>query len=139
MNAVGTSGAGSGASGPGTERWPRRARIRGGDEIRALLRNGIRRRTPHLHVFVAPDRDGDARFGTIVPKHRRTVVERNLLRRRLREIGRRDVLPALRAADWKGEVLVRAGSKAYDVDFAMLRRELLGITEVLCSESSPLG
>lgn len=139
MSAVGTAGEGDGASGLGRERWPRRARIRGGDEIRGLLRHGTRRRTPHLDVFVGTDSRGDARFGTIVPKHRRSVVERNLLRRRLREIGRRDLLPALRAADRKVELLVRARPQAYDGDFATLRRELLGITEALCSESSPLG
>jgi hypothetical protein len=52
----------------------------------------------------SPVSAGDSRFGTIVPKHRRTIVERNRLRRRLREIGRRDVLPALRACGRKGDV-----------------------------------
>jgi ribonuclease P protein component len=123
----------------GGERLPRRKRIRHGEEIRHLLRQGLRRRTPSLDVFVSPVSAGDSRFGTIVPKHRRTIVERNRLRRRLREIGRRDVLPALRACGRKGDVLVRTRPQAYDVDFATLRRELLGITEALCSESSPLA
>jgi ribonuclease P protein component len=130
---------GSGGFTSGGERLPRRRRIRHGDEIRHLLRHGLRRRTTNLDVFVSPVKVGDSRFGTIVPKHRRTIVERNRLRRRLREIGRREVLPTLRASGWKGDVLVRTRPQAYDVDFATLRRELLGITEALCSESSPLA
>lgn len=137
MPAEGAPGDGSGGLPSGRERLRRRGRIRQGDEIRHLLRHGLRRRTSNLDVFVSPRSAGNSRFGTIVPKHRRTIVERNRLRRRLREIGRRDVLTALRACGWEGDVLVRTRPQAYEVDFATLRRELLGITEALCSESSP--
>jgi ribonuclease P protein component len=72
-----------------------------------------------------------------VPRSGRTIVERNRLKRRLREIGRREVLPALDAAGRGGDVLVRTRPRAYDVDFSTLHRELMGITEALCSESRP--
>jgi len=139
MPAEGSPENGSRGFTSGRERLPRRGRIRHGDEIRHILRHGLRQRTSNLDVFVSPVSAGFSRFGTIVPKHRRTIVERNRLRRRLREIGRRDVLPALRACGREGDVLVRTRPQAYDVDFATLRRELLGITEALCSESSPLA
>jgi ribonuclease P protein component len=76
------------------------------------------------------------RYGVVVPKHRHTIVERNLLRRRLREIGRRDVLPALRACPASFDVLVRARPEAYSATFAELRNALVRFTEELCSGAS---
>lgn len=69
----------------------------------------------------------------VVPKHRRTIVERNLLKRRLREIGRTRVLPALREAGLALDVMVRARPEAYDARFQELRDELDQVTEALCS------
>ena len=118
------------------ERLPRKARIRKGAEIVHLLRQGRRRRSPHLEVFFAPSSGDFSRFGTIVPKHRHTVVERNLVRRRLREIGRRTILPTLAESGCTLDVLVRARASAYTVGFPALQAELVGITEGLCSEPS---
>jgi ribonuclease P protein component len=64
---------------------------------------------------------GQSRLAVIVPRHRHTAVQRNLLRRRLREIGRRQVLPVLRPPT---DVAVRARANAYDASFAALQREL---------------
>jgi ribonuclease P protein component len=66
---------------------------------------------------------GHARIGLIVAKHQSSAVARNRLRRRLREIWRRDVraaVPALPAWD----VVVRARREAYQATFAELRAEL---------------
>jgi ribonuclease P protein component len=55
-----------------------------------------------------------------VPKHKHTSVERNRLKRRLRELVRTELLPALRSGS-PVDVVVRAGSDAYDASFEELR------------------
>ena len=59
----------------------------------------------------------------VVPRHAHTAVRRNQLRRRIREIGRRYVLPAL---DQPTDVGVRARPGAYDTPFVQLRMEIVG-------------
>jgi ribonuclease P protein component len=63
-------------------------------------------------------------------------VDRNVVKRRLREIGRRRVLPALDAAGVAADVLVRARRSAYDTDFAGLEREVMAAVEDLWSPKS---
>jgi len=70
----------------------------------------------------------------IVPKHRRRIVDRNRLKRRLREIARTEVLPYLRESGRNLDVLVRAKREAYAVGYATLRAEVRGVAEALCSE-----
>jgi len=70
---------------------------------------------------------GHARLGLIVPLHQSTAVARNRLRRRLREILRRDVLHTLPAVD----LVIRARRSAYTASFAALRAELTGAVETL--------
>ena len=130
------AGAGSGDGAGSRHRFPRAARIRRGVEIRELLRRGERTRASHLEVFWAQDPARGPRFGTIVPKHGHTVVERNLVRRRLKEIGRTHVLPELRSCGRTLAVLVRARPSAYGSSFSTLHDELARITEGLCSEPS---
>lgn len=72
----------------------------------------------------------------IVPKHGRRIVDRNLLKRRLREIGRRDLLPRLAQANAGADVLVRARRTAYGVEYEVLRSELLETLETMWSQSS---
>ncbi|GMR14015.1 MAG: hypothetical protein BMS9Abin29_2243 [Gemmatimonadota bacterium] len=69
-----------------------------------------------------------------MPKHRHRIVERNRLKRRLREIARTEVLPFLREAGRNLDVLVRARREAYSVGYATLRAEVRGVAEALCSE-----
>jgi ribonuclease P protein component len=88
------------------------------------MRRGKRERTGHLDVFIAPSPVSHSRFGTVVPKHGHEIVERNRLRRRLREVGRCRVLPALREEGQTVDVLVLAHRRAYEADFATLRDEL---------------
>jgi ribonuclease P protein component len=58
--------------------------------------------------------------GLIVPKHKRSGVERNRLKRRLREIVRIDVLAALAPID----LVIRARPEAYEASMMMLRSEV---------------
>jgi ribonuclease P protein component len=67
-----------------------------------------------------PNRAGRPRTGIIVPRFQHTAVARNRLRRRLREILRRDVLGHLPCVD----LVVRAKRSAYAASFADLRAEL---------------
>ena len=68
---------------------------------------------------------GHARIGLIVAKHRSSAVARNRLRRRLREIWRRDIRPAVPPLpSW--DVIIRARREAYGATFEQLRGELRG-------------
>ena len=67
----------------------------------------------------------------IVPKHGHTIVARNRLRRRLREIGRLEVLPRLDTLSRELDFLVRARREAYDASFQRLRNQLVKLTEEL--------
>lgn len=113
---------------------PRGARIRLGSEIRGLLERGKRKRTANVDVFFAASPASRSRLGLVVPKHGREIVERNKLKRRLREIGRREVLPALDAAGIRGDVLIRARARAYDAGFDELALEVKAAVEGLCSQ-----
>ena len=68
-----------------------------------------------------------------MPKHKHRIVERNLVKRRLREIGRMEVLPHLDAAERPLDLMVRARPEAYGASFEALRDELVELTEGLCS------
>jgi ribonuclease P protein component len=65
----------------------------------------------------------------IVPRFAHTAPQRNQLRRRVREICRRSVLPVLPAPL---DVAVRTRPRAYDARFELLRAEIVGI---LCPSS----
>ena len=115
---------------------PRAARITASAEIRALFRRGKRRKTRHLDAFISPSPVAFARWGVVVPKHKHEIVERNRLKRRLREAARTVVLPALGNSGLALDVLVRARPEAYTAGFDELRRELAELTEELCSRAS---
>jgi len=100
-----------------------------------LLAKAKRQRTASLDVYVAASSAARSRFGLIVPKHGRRIVDRNLLKRRLREIARREILPSLEGRAHT-DVLVRARTSAYDLEFDALARELKDAVEGLCSRAS---
>jgi ribonuclease P protein component len=121
---------------PGGERLPRVARIHRGSEIRELLRRGRRERGDFLEVFSASTTGEGPRFGVVVPRYRHKVVKRNLLRRRLRELGRTMVLPRFRREGKDTDLLVRTRPRAYGASFSELRDELIRLTDRLCSDVS---
>ncbi len=92
------------------------------------MTEGKRRRTDHLDLFTRTSPAGCSRLAVIVPRHSHTAVQRNRLRRQLREIGRRRVLPVLAEPT---DVAVRARANAYGAPFAVLLTELL----TLCPSS----
>ena len=117
------------AGAPGRFRLPAESRITRTLEIRALLRKGKRKKTSHLDVFFLSSGNTEPRFGLVVPKHRKRVVDRNKVKRRLREIGRRELLPRMRERGQAGDLLIRARREAYEASYHQLRREMIEIAE----------
>lgn len=76
------------------------------------------------------------RVAAIVPKHGRTIVQRNRLKRRLREAFRLALLPPCRDRGTELDVLVRARPEAYDLSFGDLRQEIESLARELCSHAS---
>jgi len=71
-------------------------------------------------VFWIPNDLGHPRLGLVVPKYGATAVARNRLRRKLREIARRSVLPELASID----VVLRPRVSAYEAKFRDLAADL---------------
>jgi ribonuclease P protein component len=59
----------------------------------------------------------------IVPRHGHSAVDRNTLKRRVREIVRLQILPSLSSVD----LVIRARPSAYAVPFALLGTELADV------------
>ena len=87
----------------------------------------------HLDAYVVASPAGRARFGLIVPKHGRRIVDRNRLKRRLRELARIVVLPALWENRRNLDVLVRVRREAYRAGFGQLEKEMCQVAEWACS------
>jgi ribonuclease P protein component len=130
----------------GGEGFGRAVRITGSEEIRDLLRRGKRRKTRHLDVFISTSPVSHARMGIVVPKPRMktsptgrrvraAAVQRNRLKRRLREIGRTVLLPLLERGGQRADVLVRARPEAYLASFGDLREELSEVADWICSSA----
>lgn len=119
--------------------FPRERRIHRAAEIRAIVAGGRRAEGPNLrvHASIDPERNVPARATVVVPRFGRTAVERNRLKRRLREIARIEMLdaPELRGAAF----VVRARRGAYGRTFAELRRELLRILHDLPGRGAHAG
>jgi ribonuclease P protein component len=89
-----------------------------------------------LDVFDSPSPAAFPRVGVVVPKHRRTAVQRNRVKRRLREVLRQEVLPRLEAGGCARDVVVRARREAYDATYTQLRDELVRWVERRCPRDS---
>lgn len=86
-----------------------------------MQQRGRRRRLPHLDLLWTNNEAGHSRMGLIVPRFQSSAVARNRLRRRLRELWRRELMAEVPAWD----VVIRARREAYDAGFDELRAELL--------------
>ena len=81
--------------------------------------------TAHFEVRASESLFSQGRIGVIVPKFGHTIVDRNKLRRQVREIARTTLLPALGPRD----ILIKALSSAYGTEFQQLRDELAAVAD----------
>lgn len=88
-------------------------------------------RTEYIDVRTLVSPLSYPRVGIVVPRFQQTIVERNRLRRRLRELVRTRLLPFIPPQD----VLLRAGPRAYGKPFAVLESEIRSIAGALARES----
>lgn len=103
---------------PAGRSFPRAARIRNTRDILALLRHGRRCRAGPIDLYFRENSEGRPRVTVIVPKHGHSSVERNKLKRRIREIVRRDWLARRWTEGASTDLLVRTGRRAYDMSYA---------------------
>ena len=92
-----------------------------------MKRAGRRLRTEHLEVRTVASLLSHVRLAVIVGKHRHTIVERNRLRRRLRELARVRLIPFYSELD----VVIRTLPTAYDASFSVLTDEIDQISRQL--------
>jgi ribonuclease P protein component len=96
-------------------------------DLDRVRRQGKRFRTSHLEVRQLASLLRHSRVGLIVPKHRHGSVERNLVKRRLRDAVRRALWPVLHTADAQGapsDLVVWATPSSYTVTFDALLGEV---------------
>jgi len=65
--------------------------------------------------------------GLVIPRFKHTAVLRNLLKRRLRELARTELLPASLAVD----LVIRIRPDAYDATFVQLTTDIKSVLERL--------
>lgn len=99
-----------------------------------MKKAGRRLRTEHLDVRATDSLLSHARVTVIVAKHGHTIVDRNRLRRRLRELARTRMIPNLGGID----VVVRSLSSAYETSFDELTAEVAKIAQELSSKAERL-
>jgi ribonuclease P protein component len=105
--------------------YPRARRLTRPAEFDAVRERGRRVRAEHLDVRVLVAEEGAAaRVGIIVPRHKHSAVDRNRLKRRLRELVRTRLLPTLPPTV---HLVVRARREAYADAFDGLARQVDGI------------
>lgn len=83
--------------------------------------------TEHLEVRASASLLLHPRVGVVVPKYRHTIVSRNRVRRRLRELARLRLLPTLGNVD----LLLRAKPPAYATTFEQLASDVEAISRWL--------
>ena len=106
--------------------FTRRQRLTRGADLQATTRDGKRIRTAFLDVRVVLTPRQHSRVGFVVPKHGRSAVRRNRLKRSLRELTRLTILGALRASEAGSgmDIVMRALPAAYAASFETLRAEV---------------
>jgi ribonuclease P protein component len=85
-----------------------------------VAREGKRIRATHLDVRAVASPRGHPRVGIVVPRYSGSAVDRNRLKRRLRELVRTRLLPTAPSVD----VVVRARPKAYAASFGALEADV---------------
>jgi ribonuclease P protein component len=94
--------------------------------LQRIAREGKRFRTTSLDIRVVVTPNQHSRIGFIVPKHGRSAVHRNRLKRALRESTRHTILGVLRTSKaGRGmDIVIRALPTAYAASFGALRDEV---------------
>lgn len=118
-----------------SERLTRANRLGRVSDIRHCQVTGQRRRSRYLEIMWADNSTGHPRMGLIVPKFQSSAVARNRLRRRLREVWRREIAPM--QPSW--DLLVRAKREAYAAPYAALRAELVAWRDATVPPASRHG
>jgi len=116
----------SGAQPASRHKFTRAQRLSRSLDIEFVRKAGKRVKSGLMDVRVTASPSSCARVGIVVPKYGHVIVERNKLRRRVREIVRIRMLPALQSIP-PTDVLVKALPKAYSASFDVLEREIDGI------------
>ena len=75
------------------------------------------------------------RLGVVVPKLGYRIVDRNRIKRQVREIGRRKALPRLRHHKPELDILVRIRRPAYRATYAELESAMLRGVEAACLDT----
>ena len=84
-------------------------------------------------MFFVSSPAGRPRIGIVAPRHGRTAVARNRVRRRLSGIARTQVLPALEASCLDLDLILRAKPAAYEVSYRKLHASLKDSMEIVCA------
>jgi len=103
-----------------SEGYSRSRRLALASEIQKVVRNGRRHRTKTLHISWLPNGLEHPRLGVVVPLFGNTAVARNRLRRQLREVARRRLMPLLMPID----LVIKPRASAYRTTFTELAAEL---------------
>jgi ribonuclease P protein component len=118
------------------EGFPRSARLRRQSEIRRVLQVGWRRRTEHLVVLLLARDEEPSRLGLAVSRRVGGAVERNRVKRRLRE-GFRRRLRALLSAP--ADLLIQALPGAAAAPQMLLEAEVAEAIAAWSSKGRPGG
>ena len=103
--------------------FPRNSRLTSEADLEAVRRTGKRMQTERLEARASASLLLHPRVGIVVPKHRRKIIERNRVKRRLRELIRIRLLPELGDID----LLIRAKPEAYGSSFEQLAGDVIAI------------
>ena len=103
-------------------------------DIQTVIREVQRLRTTHLDVRVLASPLAFPRVGVVVPRHQHTAVDRNLLKRRLRELVRLRLLPLLRNTSAM-DVAIRARREAYLASMDALQSDVDTVTQHVTTKS----
>ena len=87
----------------------------------------------HLDVRILASPLGLPRIGIVVPRHQHSAVDRNRLKRQLRELARTELLPSLRARPAL-DVALRARREAYSSTFERLRADVCSVRDRVTSD-----
>src|SRR6185312_11038191 len=104
--------------------FPRRLRLTSETDLEVVRRTGKRIQTEHLEARASASLLPHPRVGVVVPKHRRRIVDRNRVKRRLRELVRTRLLPDLNR---RIDLLIRAKPEAYEATFQDLAVDVISI------------